>query len=204
MSLRKDIIIDILMKCKRVISSLLFVLMFSVSAESKAQTEHDEVLAVFKDLALEKIRDLGLYIRRLADKKTNIPDMHRAIDLAVDLFIDEDASVQVTNKITKVITSYPIRVYLNRLTRLPFSQVTIEWYEIHYVSEIRLGTDGLYHGVATVYEKFVAISGDQVTYEERSQKNVEIIIEKYDLKIKGELVRKWDVFLNDIVTVETS
>ncbi len=162
-----------------------------------------ETVGEFELLALEKAKDLGGYIEIISDKTARLDDIQSSIDLAVQLFYDEERIVQVSSVNRSSVQSYPIRNYLKRLSLLKYDRVEIEWFDVVQVSDIKLAPDGKYYGVITVRQKFRGITGDQVAYEDITEKNIEIILDNITKNVGGTSVRTWDVLLSDIKVVET-
>jgi len=101
-----------------------------------------------------------------------------AIDLAVKLFINDEQSIAISSLNRDGIRSFPIRTYLQRLNLLKYNKVEIQWYDVHYVSNLRKGTDGRYYGIVTVYQKFTGYSGDNIKYADVTEKNIEIVLDR--------------------------
>ncbi|MEM7368482.1 MAG: hypothetical protein AAF587_07745 [Bacteroidota bacterium] len=160
-------------------------------------------LETYKSKALDKTENLALYFQMIADKETPWQDANKAIDLAVTLFINEDAKVEVSSVNSAVKKHYPIRVYLERLKLLKYDQVDIEWSDISYVSELRKGPDGNYYGTISFVQKFTGSRDGQVVYSDLTRKNIEVILKGYEKDVAGEIVQLWDIFLSDIGVVNT-
>ena len=171
----------------------------AVAQETLSEIRVDE----FEARALEKAKDLGVYIKIIADKNTPRQDAQDAIELAVDLFVDENRQVQVSSLSRKSVNTYPVRQYFNRLQLLQYSNVQVEWYDVHKVSDIRLGTDGKYYGAITIYQRFRGSTGDGVTYADVTEKTIEVILDRIVKNVGGTTVNTWDVYLGDIKVVET-
>lgn len=178
---------------------LLCVGLTAMAQEGLSELRVDE----FESRALEKAKDLGVYIKLIASKTTPRQDAQDAIELAVDLFVDEERQVQVSSLTRNNKNSYPVRTYFNRLQLLQYSNVQVEWYDVHKVSDIRLGTDGKYYGAITVYQRFTGSTGDGVSYSDVTEKTIEVILDRIVKNVGGTTVNTWEVFLGDIKVVET-
>lgn len=183
-------------------------LLFLLSSSIYGQEEEEGILpaervAEFEQIALEKAKDLGAYIEIISDRSSASQDVDNSVELAISLFLDEYQTVQVSSVNRSMIQSYRIRKYLGRLRLLPYRKVEIEWFDVHQVSDIKLGTDGRYHGVITVYQRFKGYTGDQIVYEDVTEKNIEVILDKISKNVGGTIVNNWDVFLGDLNVIET-
>jgi len=181
---------------------------FLLSSSIYGQEEEEGILpaervAEFEQIALEKAKDLGAYIEIISDRSSAPQDVDNSVELAISLFLDEYQTVQVSSVNRSMVQSYRIRKYLGRLRLLPYRKVEIEWFDVHQVSDIKLGTDGRYHGVITVYQRFKGYTGDQISYEDVTEKNIEIILDKISKNVGGTIVNNWDVFLGDLNVIET-
>lgn len=153
----------------------------------------------FKQRSLEKVTDLGNYIVSITDKTMPLEQAKMAVNLAVALFQDETKKVEVSSKTTGKVTSSKVRLYFNKLRILKYSKVNIKWYDIQYISNLRLDTEGNYWGIITIFQKFEGYKGNEMTYEDITQKNIEIKV----TKIKTVRGTDWEVLLGNISVVET-
>ena len=163
-----------------------------------------EQLAAFKTEASRKISALSNYIEIIADKSVDQSIRQKSIELAVKLFEDKNQLVQVSSATNEEVRSYKIGEYLNRLRVLPYSRVDIEWYDLAYVSDYVLGSDGKYYAVATIFQKFRGYSAEgQLIYEDVTQKNIEISLGKQTRRIGDQEYKEWDLLLRQISVLET-
>ena len=173
--------------------------------EAKSTLELDGIdYDLYSKKALKKTEDLGLYIGLITNKTTDMMDKKDAIDLAVQLFINEEAKVEVssvTNSNEK--RQYPIRKYLDRIRLLQYDKVEVKWRNISYVSKLRKGVDGNYYGVITVQQVFRGYKDGMIVYQDVTQKDLEVILTTYEKQVDGVTETKWDVFLSDIGVTET-
>ncbi|MEJ7643816.1 MAG: hypothetical protein WKF87_04430 [Chryseolinea sp.] len=154
-------------------------------------------------LALEKVRDLSKYIGIIGSKKTPYSEAQRVMDRAEELFAPEsEMGVSSLNK--KEVTYYKVRKYFERLVALNYDNVTISWYDIHYISDLERQPDGRYVGVVTIYQRFEGTSDDGMKYKDTTKKDITIYVERKKTQIQGRTVEFWDVMLGDIRVSETS
>ena len=154
--------------------------------------------------ALKKVDDLGFMLTIISDKTTDPLEANTAIDNAVKLFIDEDATVQVSNtRDTSYKNNFKIRDYLKRVKALKYDKIEIEWTSIQYVSNLRLGDDGSFHGVISYEQKFRGIRDNKIVYGDMVTKNTLVVVTPQKLELEGQTFMCWDVFLSDIEVVQT-
>lgn len=155
-------------------------------------------------LALEKVRDLSKYISLIGDKSTEFSEANRVIDRAVELFM-EGSEVGVSSLYREEVSYFPVRDYLERLMRLNYSKVDIEWYKIEYVSDLERQPDGTYVGVITIFQKFSGYDKEgQLVYQDVTKKDITVYVKRKETQIAGRLIGFWDVLLGDIRVKETA
>ncbi|MCB2219776.1 MAG: hypothetical protein KQI35_05210 [Bacteroidetes bacterium] len=155
-------------------------------------------------LALEKVRDLSKYISLIGDKDTPFSEANRVIDRAVELFM-EGSEVGVSSLYREEINYYQVREYLERLMRLNYSKVDIEWYKIEYVSDLERQPDGTYVGVITIFQKFSGYDKEGgLVYQDVTKKDITVYVKRKETQIAGKLIGFWDVLLGDIRVKETT
>jgi hypothetical protein len=154
-------------------------------------------------LALEKVRDLSKYISIIGNKKTQYSEATRVMDRAEELFAPgSEMGVSSINR--KEVNYYKVRKYFERLMALNYDRVTIQWYDIHYISDLERQPDGRYVGVVTIYQRFEGVSDDGLKYKDTTKKDITIYVERKKTQIAGRIVEFWDVMLGDIRVTETS
>ncbi|GAB4325661.1 MAG: hypothetical protein Kow00127_18380 [Bacteroidales bacterium] len=155
-------------------------------------------------LALEKVRDLSKYISLIGNKETPYAEATRVIDRAVELFM-EGSEVGVSSLYKEGINYYPVREYLERLMRLNYDKVDIEWYKIEYVSDLERQPDGTYVGVITIFQRFAGYDQEGgLVYEDVTKKDITVYVKRKETQIAGKLIGFWDVMLGDIRVKETA
>jgi hypothetical protein len=153
-------------------------------------------------LALEKVRDLSKYISIIGNKKTAFSEAQRVMDRAEELFAPgSEMGVSSINR--KEVNYYKVRQYFERLIALNYDRVSIQWYDIHYISDLERQPDGRYVGVVTIYQRFEGESDDGLKYKDTTKKDITIYVERKKTQIAGRTVEFWDVLLGDIRVTET-
>jgi len=179
--------------------ALLFMGNFAI-AQNEISPERKKAI---DSLALEKVRDLGKYIAVVGNKKTPFSEANRVIDRAVELFM-EGSEMGVSLLGRKKVNYYPVREYLQRLMRLNYDKVEIEWFNIEYVSDLVRQPDGTYVGVITIYQKFSAYDKEKgLVYQDVTKKDITIYVKRKETQIAGRIVGFWDVLLGDVKVSET-
>lgn len=155
-------------------------------------------------LALEKVRDLSKYITLIGDKETEFSEATRVIERAVELFMD-GSEVGVSSLYKPEVSYFPVKEYLERLMRLNYSKVDIEWFKIEYVSDLEKQPDGTYVGVITIFQKFSGYDKEgELVYQDVTKKDITVYVKRKETQIAGRLIGFWDVLLGDIRVKETS
>jgi hypothetical protein len=154
-------------------------------------------------LALEKVRDLSKYISIIGNKKTAFSEATRVIDRAEELF-SPDSEMGVSSLNTKEVKYYKVRKYFEHLMALNYDRVTIQWYDIHYISDLERQPDGRYVGVVTIYQRFEGESDDGMKYKDTTKKDITIYVDRKKTQVSGRIIEFWDVLLGDIRVTETS
>ena len=138
---------------KKVFLTLLFGIFLIGNTQVFAQELSPERKQAVDSLALEKVRDLSKYIKIVGSKETPWSEANRVIDRAEELFAP-DAEIGVSSLASNEVQYYKVRKYLERLMRLNYDRVEIDWYKIEYVSDLQRQPDGTYVGVITVFQTF--------------------------------------------------
>lgn len=182
---------------------VLFVLL-AVGGNAAAQSGDisPERKQAIDSLALEKVRDLSKYISIIGNKKTAYSEATRVMDRAEELF-SPGAEMGVSSINKKEVNYYKVRQYFERLMALNYDRVSIEWYDIHYISDLERQPDGKYVGVVTIYQRFEGVSEDGMRYKDTTKKDITIYVERKKTQIAGRTVEFWDVLLGDIKVTET-
>lgn len=184
------------------IIGLLLVLAISGSVSAQSGEISPERKQAIDSLALEKVRDLSKYISIIGNKKTAYSEATRVMDRAEELF-SPGAEMGVSSINKKEVNYYKVRQYFERLMALNYDRVSIEWYDIHYISDLERQPDGKYVGVVTIYQRFEGVSEDGMRYKDTTKKDITIYVDRKKTQIAGRTVEFWDVLLGDIKVTET-
>ncbi len=155
-------------------------------------------------LALEKVRDLSKYVKLIGSKNTPWSEANRVIDRAEELFAP-DAEIGVSSLAKTKIEYYKVRQYLERLMRLNYDRVEIDWYKIQYVSDLQRQPDGTYVGVITIFQTFKGYDAEgRLIYQDTTKKDITVYVKRKETQIGGRLIGFWDVLLGDMRVKETT
>ncbi len=193
---------------KRRISSIglisLLILTSGLFAQNKDENISPQRKQAIDSLALEKVRDLSKYISIIGNKSTAWSESQRVIERAVELFM-ENSEIGVSSLSKPDVAYFKVREYFDRLMKLNYNRVTIDWYKIQYVSDLERQPDGTYVGVITIYQRFQGFDKEKgLIYEDTTKKDITVYVKRKETQIGGRLIGFWDVLLGDIRVKETS
>ncbi len=159
----------------------------------------------FRNKALIKVDELGTYLATIVNPKTPAEKANSTIDLALTLFVNEEARVEVSNVNTGVKNKYKIRDYLRRLKLVGsnYQEVEVSYADISYATDFRKGPDGNYYGVVSFVQTFKGFVDGKIVYGDVTQRNVTVVLKLYEKAVDGETKKIWDVFLADVGIEET-
>lgn len=185
----------------------LMILVFGLGISSQTIAQDNlspERKQAIDSLALEKVKDLSKYISIIGDKETPWSEANRVIDRAEELFM-QGSEMGVSSLAKPEIKYYAVRKYFERLMRLNYNKVEIEWYNIDYVSDLQRQPDGTYVGVITVFQKFKGYDKEgRLIYHDTTKKDITVYVKRKETQINGRLIGFWDVLLGDIRVKETT
>ncbi len=193
---------------KRRISSIglicLLILTSGLFAQNKDENISPQRKQAIDSLALEKVRDLSKYISIIGNKSTPWSESQRVIERAVELFM-ENSEIGVSSLSKPDVAYFKVREYFDRLMKLNYDRVNIDWYKIQYVSDLERQPDGTYVGVITIYQRFQGFDKEKgMIYEDTTKKDITVYVKRKETQIGGRLIGFWDVLLGDIRVKETS
>ena len=189
---------------KKIFLTLLFGIFLIGNTQLVAQELSPERKQAVDSLALEKVRDLSKYIKIVGSKETPWSEANRVIDRAEELFAP-DAEIGVSSLSSNEVQYYKVRKYLERLMRLNYDRVEIDWYKIEYVSDLQRQPDGTYVGVITVFQTFKGYDKEgRLVYQDTTKKDITVYVKRKETQIGGRLIGFWDVLLGDMRVKETT
>ena len=189
---------------KKILMTLLLGVLFMGNTQLFSQELTPERKQAVDSLALEKVRDLSKYIKIVGSKETPWSEANRVIERAEELFAPE-AEIGVSSLSTNEVMYYRVRQYLERLMRLNYDRVEIDWYKIEYVSDLQRQPDGTYVGVITVFQTFKGYDKEgRLVYQDTTKKDITVYVKRKETQIGGRLIGFWDVLLGDMRVKETT
>lgn len=188
---------------KKILATLVIALFVVGSAIAQDELSFERKQAI-DSLALEKVRDLSKYIKIAGSKDTPFSEANRVIDRAEELFMS-DAEIGVSSLSSNTIQYYRVRKYFERLMRLNYDRVEIEWYNIEYVSDLQRQPDGTYVGVITIFQTFRGYDAEgNLAYKDTTKKDITVYVKRKETQIGGRTIGFWDVLLGDMRVKETT
>ncbi|MCC3158594.1 hypothetical protein LJ737_15195 [Hymenobacter sp. 15J16-1T3B] len=159
----------------------------------------------FQRKGLDKIKEFTNYIQTITAVNYDRENANKAINMACDLFADQNSRVEVSVASGIENKKYKVRDYLTRLKlrSTQFDKVKVEYANLSYVSNFVKGTDGSYHGVVTFVQTFKGTVDGKIIYGDITKRTVEVVIRPYQKALNGESMLSWEVYLGDIGVVET-
>ena len=148
-----------------------------------------------------KLDRLQGYMKQLVEKKFNNGDSKAVVDAAFHLFNDDTSKhVQVNN--SDGVKTKPVRRYLSALVSLPYKSAEVKIGDVTFASKLNPDPDGItFRGTAYIMQEVTLKNGDR-TYHSVDKKTIEIIVKIREELEKGEMKKKWEVFLGNINVVE--
>jgi len=191
------------MKKIQIILALMIGLFTTVNVQAQDDISPERKQAI-DSLALEKVRDLSKYVSIIGSKNTAWSEANRVIDRAEELFM-QGAEMGVSTLAKPEVDYYKVRQYFERLMRLNYDRVEIEWFKIEYVSDLQRQPDGTYVGVITIFQKFKGYDKEGgLVYEDTTKKDITVYVKRKETQIGGRIIGFWDVLLGDMRVKETS
>lgn len=159
--------------------------------------------AHFIEIAETKAGDFGRYLGIICDPRDTPEDKLYSVNAAVKLFISDSAKIEVSSTKSERKKYFTVRDYLERLRILPYDRVDITWMQANMVCGLRPGLDGKYYGVIAAQQLFKGYLDNKVVYQDITEKDVEVVLTRYEVFDEGEKQQKWDVFLSNIGVQQT-
>jgi hypothetical protein len=168
------------------------------------------------------VQHLGSYISTIGNKDANIDDRINAKQFANDLFVDavhdpksENSTRSPRFQVSRIykdrngkervsVNSYAVKNYFNRLEKLNYNQVIIEWTDIVPLGDACTpGPDGITRCVFVVRQVFKGIIDGKVVYQDITDKLIEVVVKECSIEVGKEKVTQCCVKLGDIYVEST-
>lgn len=157
----------------------------------------------FEQKAKEKTYRFSNYLKILCDRSNPTSELNNAIDLALELFINDSADVETSSLNREVVQHRKIKRYLNDLKIVKYDHIELEWSNVQYVSDLRRAPDGTYRGTVTFQQTFKGFKDGALQYKDITTKTAEIILKTYKKVVEGTITTNWDILLGNIGVTET-
>jgi hypothetical protein len=185
------------------ITIIVFAVLFGCNNLFAQETISPDRKKAIDSLALEKVRDLSKYIALVGSKSTPWSEAQRVIQRAEELFMP-GSEMGVSSIYRPEISYFKVREYFERLMRLNYEKVNIDWYNIEYVSDLEQQPDGTFVGVITIFQRFEGFDKEKgLVYRDTTKKDITIYVKRKETQIGGRVIGFWDVLLGDIRVKET-
>lgn len=162
-----------------------------VVKERKELTTEEQKIAKAK--SKDKIEDLRILLNDIIDNNRSRDEKNKAIEKAVKMFT-KDATVEVASiNNPNIKNKRTVKEYLERLSRLKYSSVSITYADVNFVQDFALDENGNYWGMATYSQVFEAGSMKDIT-----KKNQKVKLQPYSKIVEGTILEKYEVLLGDI------
>ena len=181
----------------------------SAAAEDSARSATFAALAPdvpkkeFEEKAAKKTTEFTEYLKILCDKTAGYEDINKAIGQAVTLFVNESAMIETSSNNRNTVSRLKIRDYLNKVKRIQYDRIEIEWTHVQYVSDLKPGPDGNFYGVVSFEQEFRGYRDGKLVYSDITRKNATVVLKTYQKSVEGTTKSIWDVLLSDIGVIST-
>ena len=158
----------------------------------------------FEQKTKKRVEEFEGNVQRLMDRNIDPREVDRIKTQTQTLFIYDTCVIQVSNKYNSTIREYRVIEYLDRITRLPYSEIDVKWAIVNLVGDLRKGEDDLWYGTITFQQRFRGMIEGQVKYEDITTKKMTIVLKLLKETINGQMISQWEVFLSDILVESTN
>ncbi len=152
----------------------------------------------FESKAEKKTAQFTDYLKILCDKGTGYEELEKAIRQAITLFVNEDATIEVSSNNRLKVNRWRIREYLNKVKAIQYDRIEIRWTHVQYVGDLKLGADGNLYGTVSFEQEFRGYRDNQLVYSDVTIKNANVVLKTYDKTYEGTTQKIWDVLLSDV------
>ena len=181
-----------------------------LSDDSLASRKIDSLLGghhitrkLFAEKCTQKTHQFTDYLYILCDKTSNQEDLDKATKGALQLFVNEDAIIEVSTNGREHDKSYKVKLYLNNLRVLPYDRIDVQWVNFQYVENLKLNKDGNLEGTVSFEQIFRAYKDNAMVYSDVTTKTANVILKTYDVAINGTKTKDWEVLLTEVGVFNT-
>lgn len=157
----------------------------------------------FEEKAEKKTTQFTDYLKVLCNKSASYEELDKAIDQAVGLFVNEDATVEVSSNNRNSIMRQRIRDYLKKVKLIQYEKIDVKWTHVQYVSDLKPGPDGNLYGTVSFEQEFRGYRDGKLVYSDVTLKHANVVLKTYNKTYEGSTRKIWDVLLSDVGVVAT-
>ncbi len=156
----------------------------------------------FANRALQKLQQFSGYLEIISNRLTTESKKLVAIDEAVKLFFSDSCTVAVSSQHSAKLKYFQVKRYLNRLRKLPYDEVSLNWSDFSYVSDFEY-KDGKYFATLSVKQTFEGYRDGQLFYGDVTYKKIDLVVDEYNVYREGKKQKRWDVLLGNVSVLRT-
>jgi hypothetical protein len=177
-----------------------------VPKDNPEMTEADK--EEISEIAMIQLKRLEDTFKTLVDRNINAHIKKKMRENTVQtLFVNDKAEVSVSSAARSAVTFHFIPDYLERLEKMFYQRVEIDFSDIHKVTDLKKNPDGTWTGIVTftqVFKGYDQVDGLIPRYGDITHKSVTIIVRKVET-FSGDARPdvEWIVLLGDIGVNET-
>lgn len=184
----------------------------SVLAQSSRQTSvslTNEEKALLEEQAMAKVMTFQEHCALIGAKEKSYSERKSYIAPTIELFVDKDRTIEVSQLGKKKPRRRTVEEYLLRLSMMNYQKVTIDSYDCHIANEFKKSVamnqkhpgEEWYEGIVSVIQTFRGERGDYV-YKDVVKRNLTVYTKKV-VTLRGNRIRKsWIIQLGDIKVTE--
>lgn len=157
----------------------------------------------FEEKAERKTAQFTDYLKVLCDKTAGYEELDKAVTQALTLFVNEEATVEVSSNNRNAVLRLKIRDYLKRVKQIQYDRIEVKWTHVQYVSDLKPGPDGNLYGTVSFEQEFRGYRDGKLVYSDVTLKHANVVLKTYNKTYEGSTRKIWDVLLSDIGVVAT-
>lgn len=195
---------------KKLLITLLLVSTTWVTFAQQTNDLTEEEIAAFKVQCQERVDALQMGLEIIADKQQSPEIKDHYVKILPEMFLGDgnpwtdakggkhDAVKMQVSSIAggkERINDVPLKVYLSRLRNLSYSEVKITKAKTCMVSNLYKINETTYMGTCTFFQYFTGKSGEEILYQDYSQKDIDVYIQRVE---DGFLGSHWDMKFGDV------
>ncbi len=171
----------------------------------EGQLEIPVDMDAFEKRAIDKVKKFTDYVEKVLESEDRY-QKNVIIKQARILFVDDTCIVQVSNVNSDKKKDYTVRQYFEHIKDVGkyYSRVDVTMGDVYYVSNLRKLDDGNWYGTVSFIQKFSGFKDDLLVYQDRTTKNVTVVLKIFEPEINGDRDVVWDVLLSNVLVEHTT